>query len=75
MELPPIIGAIVHYCEPRWQGETLSYKCVAAIVLDVYNAETGNINVRELDNMQLRSCLYSEQPQGGTWHWPTHVHS
>lgn len=61
------VGSIVHYVHHLGDGR---YKDVAAIVTDVYDKETGNINVREMDFLHLRSCLYSETREGGTWHWP-----
>jgi hypothetical protein len=62
------IGSIVHYCYNLGFGGPP--KCVAAIVTDVFDKNTGNINVREFQSMDLKSCLYSEAKEsGGTWHW------
>jgi hypothetical protein len=63
-----IVGSIVHYMENLGYGQPP--KCTAAIVIDVYDKAAGNINVREFGNLHIRSTLYSENKEGGTWHWP-----
>lgn len=61
------IGAVVHSVHHLGGGR---YRCEAALVTDLFDARTGNINVREMGNLQLRSCLSSAGGEGGTWHWP-----
>ena len=62
------VGRIVHYCYNLGFGGPPKH--VAAIVMDVLDTDTGNINVREFQSMDYKSCLYSEGKEAGTWHWP-----
>jgi hypothetical protein len=61
------VGSIVHYCYNLGFGGPPKH--VAAIVTDVFDRATGNINVREFQSMDVKSCLYSENKEAGTWHW------
>jgi len=62
------IGILVHYVYNLGFGQP--YKHVPAIVMDVLDKNTGNINVREFQTMDYKSCLYSEDKEPGTWHYP-----
>lgn len=63
--IKPDIGSVIHWVIPGFD------KCGVAIVLDVYDADFGEVSARELNRMRrVHMWRASEKATPGTWHWP-----
>jgi len=76
------VGRIVHYVSYGTPGGEFSQECRAAIVTEVDHS-TGSVGLCVLNPTgqffhpiaRNGGCPYdgSDQPQGGSWHWPERV--
>jgi hypothetical protein len=76
----PSVGRIVHYVShgsPVLPDGTQAYKseCRAAIITEVPTNDACALAVFNPTGMFFNRALYdgSENPAGGTWHWPEQV--
>jgi hypothetical protein len=79
-EQKPSVGRIVHYVShgtPVQPDGSQAYtaECRAAIVTEVPPDDAVALCVLNPTGMFFNRALYdgSEQPEGGSWHWPERV--
>lgn len=71
----PSVGRIVHYQAYGTPGGEFKSVPRAAIVVEVYDAEAGDIGVCVLNpqGMFFNRVKFSEEPKPGHWNWPPFV--
>lgn len=81
----PSVGRVVHYVSHGTPGGEFSKECRAAIVTEVPTAAPNTQQTIGLTafnptglffySLKAAGCPYdgSEDPAGGTWHWPERV--
>ena len=72
----PSVGRIVHYQAHGSADGTYPKKARAAIVTDVHTDTCVSLCVFNPTGMFFHTSLVldeSEDPSGGTWHWPPRV--
>ena len=72
----PSVGRTVHYVSFGTPGGEFQSQCRAAVITEVDPEEPGLIGAAVLNPTGLffqQDLPYSEEPRGGTWHWPERV--
>ena len=72
----PSVGRIVHYVSYGTPGGEYPSVCRAAIVTEVLTPSTQDVSLCVLNptgQFFNINVPYSEDNEGGTWHWPERV--
>lgn len=65
----PSVGRMVHYVSYGTPGGEFQSVCRAAVVAGVEDTVVDLV-VLNPTGVNFNRCPYSEEHQGGTWHWP-----
>ncbi len=57
------LGVMVHYVSGAGKHEP-------SVVIEIIDAAAGHVKLRNLANLTLDTCVYSEVPLWDSWHWP-----
>ena len=77
--MKPSVGRIVHYTSYGTPDGEYPMACRAAVVADVVSSCDGDGKYVDLCVLNptgmffSQGVRYSEDPRGGTWHWPERV--
>jgi hypothetical protein len=74
--MKPSVGRIVHYTSYGTPGGEYPSVCRAAVIAAVDNEAAMSVDLVVLNPEGLffnKGVPYSDDPIGGTWHWPERV--
>lgn len=72
--MQPSVSRMVHYVSYGTPNGEYKPECRAAVIASVIDETTVDLVVFNPGGLFFNNrCQYSDEPKGGTWHWPERV--